>query len=303
MKSRRILAVGSVALDTVKTPFGRVKEALGGSATFFSASARFFSKVSVVAVVGRDFPKKYLTLMNRLGVDMKNLSIESGKTFRWSGEYNYDLNCAKTLKTDLNVFATFKPKINPEYRFSDVVFLANIDPEIQLEVLRQVRRPALSACDTMNYWIGTKKRHLVDLLKKVDVFLCNESEARELTGEYNLKLAARWVMSHGPRIFVVKKGEHGVVCFTRESLFLAPAYLLEKVFDPTGAGDTFAGGFIGYMAGASSRITDRVIRKAIIYGTVLASYNVESFSLNRLAKLKHAEIEQRYKLFERCTKF
>ncbi len=303
LMKNKILAVGSVALDTIKTPFGKVKEALGGSATYFSAGARFFSPVSVVAVVGTDFPKKHLALMKRLGVDTSNISIEEGKTFRWTGEYDFDLNSAKTLKTELNVFANFKPIINPENRFCRVVFLANIDPEIQHAVLSQVKRPSLSACDTMNYWIQNKKKSLVGLLKKVDIFLCNEGEARELSGEYNLIQAARWLLSKGPRIAVIKKGEHGVLCFSRESVFSAPAFLLESVFDPTGAGDTFAGGFIGYLAGAPSRINESVIRKAIIYGTVLASYNVESFSLKRIAGLGRLDIEKRYKAFQVLTQF
>ena len=298
----RILAVGSVALDTVKTPFGRAVEALGGSATFFSASARFFAPVSVVAVIGQDFPAKHLALMRSLGVDTQNVVTAPGKTFRWSGEYNFDLNSAKTLKTELNVFASFKPEIPAAYRSSRVVFLANIHPEIQHSVLGQVKRPVFSACDTMNYWIETQKKSLTALLKKVDIFLCNEAEARELSGEYNLIAAARWVMARGPKIFVIKKGEHGVLCFTRSSIFASPAFLLEKVFDPTGAGDTFAGGFIGYLAGRG-RIGESDIRKAIVYGTVLASYNVESFSLKRVAGLKRADIDKRYKLFSSLTKF
>lgn len=299
----RILAVGSVALDTVQTPFGKISEGLGGSATFFSASARFFAPVSVVAVVGSDFPSQHLALMRSLGVDTRGVVTEKGKTFRWSGRYDFDLNSAQTLKTELNVFASFRPKIDPEYRQSKVVFLANIDPELQLSVLGQVSRPGLTACDTMNYWISTKKKALVSLLKKVDVFLCNEGEARELTGEYSLIAAARWLMARGPRICVIKKGEHGVLCFTKDSLFSSPAFLLEKVFDPTGAGDTFAGGFIGSLASAPGRLDQARIRQAIVYGTVLASYNVESFSLKRVAALTRPEIESRYKVYRSLTQF
>lgn len=300
--SKKILAVGSMALDSVKTPFGSVREALGGSVTFFSASARFFSSVSVVAVVGTDFPKKHLDLLKKLGVDTGNISVAQGKTFRWEGEYNFDLNTANTLKTELNVFADFKPKIMPEHRKSPIVFLANIHPEIQHSVLSQIDKPALTACDTMNYWIQSQKKSLLSLLKRVDIFLCNDAEARELTGEYSLIAAARFVLSRGPKIFVIKKGEDGVLCFTKESIFSAPAFLLEKVFDPTGAGDTFAGGFVGYLSGVK-KVNDQSIRKAIVYGTVLASYNVESFSLTRLAGLKPADIEKRYTAFENLTKF
>ncbi len=300
---RSILAVGSVALDTVRTPFGCIRDGLGGSATFFSASARFFAPVGVVAVVGEDFPHKHLRLIKSLGVDTSNILVEKGKTFRWSGQYGYDLNCAKTLKTELNVFASFQPKIHADDLYSRVIFLANIDPEIQHSVLRQVKRPVFSACDTMNYWIQTRKKSLINLLKKVDIFLCNESEARQLTGEYSLISAARWIMSRGPRILVVKRGEHGVLCFTGKTVFSAPAFLLEKVFDPTGAGDTFAGGFIGYLADCGQKITERQIRKAIVYGTVLASYNVESFSLDRVARLTRAEIESRFKVFRALTRF
>lgn len=299
----RILAVGSVALDTVRTPFGSIRDGLGGSATFFSASARFFAPVSVVAVVGGDFPARHLKLMRSLGVDTRGIAVEKGKTFRWSGRYDFDLNSAQTLKTELNVFASFRPKVALEHRQSKVVFLANIDPELQHSVLGQVRRPDLTACDTMNYWIETRKKSLTALLKKVDIFLCNEGEARELTGEYSLISAARWLMARGPRICVIKKGEHGVLCFTRDSLFSSPAFLLEKVFDPTGAGDTFAGGFIGSLASAPGRIDQSRIRKAIVYGTVLASYNVESFSLKRIAALTPREIESRYKVYRSLTQF
>ncbi len=303
MKGSGILAVGSVALDTVETPFGKVVDALGGSASFFSASARFFVPVSVVAVVGSDFPKKHLQLFKKLGIDASGLEIvPGGRTFRWSGRYSYDLNNPKTLKTELNVFQKFRPKLSEENRQKKYVFLANVDPEIQYSVLRQMRSPSLTACDTMNFWISSKKKPLLKLLKSVDVFLCNDSEARELSGEYNLIQAARWMLSHGPKLIVIKKGEHGVVCFTKDSLFTAPAYLLEKIFDPTGAGDTFAGGFIGSLAGAG-RIHQIDIRRAVIYGSVLASYNVESFSLKRLAGLKRVQMEARYRHFRELTRF
>ncbi len=302
MNSKRILAVGSVALDSVKTPFGEVRDALGGSATFFSASARFFSPVSVVAVVGQDFPPKYLELIKALGVDTKDIKIAHGKTFRWKGFYDYDLNNAQTLKTELNVFQNFNPIISEKNKSCEFVFLANIDPELQLSVLSQAKKPVLTACDTMNYWIQNKKDTLLKLLKKVDIFLCNDNEARQLAGEYNLIQCARWILDRGPRLLVIKKGEHGVVCFSRKFLFIAPAYLLENIFDPTGAGDTFAGGFMGYLT-RSPRLNEQAVREAVIHGSVLASYNVESFSLNRLLKLKPKEIQQRYRQFKKITKF
>ncbi|MBI4432618.1 MAG: sugar kinase [Candidatus Omnitrophica bacterium] len=302
MNSKNILVVGSVALDTVKTPFGKVKEALGGSASFFSASARFFAPVAMVAVVGKDFPEKHLRLLRGLGIDIGGIEKAPGKTFRWTGFYDYDLNNARTLKTELNVFQDFKPKLSDFHRACRVVFLANIDPDLQSYVLGQMKNPGLVACDTMNYWIENRKKSLVHLLKKVDIFLCNDSEARELSGEFNLIKASQWILSHGPRFLVIKKGEHGVLCFSKGSVFSVPAYLLEKIFDPTGAGDSFAGGFLGYLAQAK-RLDEKIVRKAIIYGSVLASYNVESFSLDRLAGLKPVEIRKRYREFEALTRF
>ncbi len=303
MKSSGILAVGSVALDTVETPFGKTVDALGGSASFFSSSARFFVPVSLVAVVGSDFPKKNLQTFKKLGIDIDGMeTVSGGRTFRWTGRYSYDLNNPKTLKTELNVFQNFRPKLSEVNRCKKYVFLANIDPEIQYSVLRQMHNPSLIACDTMNFWISSKRKALLRLLKGVDAFLCNDSEARELSGEYNLIQAARWMLSRGPKLIVIKKGEHGVVCFSRDSLFTAPAYLLEKVFDPTGAGDTFAGGFIGSLAKAG-RTHQADIRRAVIYGSVLASFNVESFSLKRLAALGRPDIEARYGHFRELTRF
>ncbi len=298
----RILAVGSMALDSIETPFGKAEDALGGSVTYFSAAARFFAPVSVVAAVGKDFPAKHLKLLSGLGVDTSGVRIEDGKTFRWKGHYGFDLNSAKTLKTELGVFATFKPELDRAQRRSKTVFLANIDPDIQRAVLKQVENPSLVACDTMNYWIGGKRPSLLKLLRRVDVILCNDAEARELTGEVNLVKAARWMFAHGPKLFVVKKGEHGVICFAKNFTFLAPAFLLESVFDPTGAGDTFAGGFMGILAKAG-RLDSATVRKAVIYGSVLASYNVESFSLKRLISLKRFEIESRYRQFRKLTEF
>jgi sugar/nucleoside kinase (ribokinase family) len=291
-----------VALDSVKTPFGEVSEALGGSASYFGASARFFSPVTLVAVVGHDFPKKHLTMFEGLGIDTRGIQIDRGKTFRWSGVYDFDLNNAKTLKTELNVFQTFKPKISDSFARASTVFLANIDPDIQRAVLRQMHSPELRACDTMNYWIEQKRSSLVRLLGSVDIFLCNEAEARELSGEFSLIGASRWILSRGPKIAVIKKGEHGVLCFSKKFLFSSPAFLLEKVFDPTGAGDSFAGGFLGALTRAD-RVNETAIRRAVVYGSVMASYNVESFSLDRLRRLRREEIEKRYRQFRILTKF
>lgn len=302
MNSKDILAVGSVALDTVETPFGKVRDALGGSAVFFSASARFFSPVSVVAVIGEDFPLKHLTLLKKLGVETAGIHRAPGKTFRWQGRYGFDLNNAQTLKTELNVFQDFRPELTKKNKKSRFIFLANIDPEIQESVLKQVERPYLTACDTMNFWIEHKKKKLLKLLKKVDVFLCNDAEARELSGLFNLLSASRWILSRGPKLVVIKKGEHGVACFSRNFTFVLPAYPLEEVFDPTGAGDSFAGGFIGYLT-RSPRLAESVVRRAVIYGSVIASYNVESFSLTRLARLRRDDIESRVKHFRTLTKF
>jgi len=302
MKSRDILAVGSVALDTVKTPFGQAREALGGSATHFAAAARFFSPVHIVAPIGQDFPSKYIHLLKNLKIGLDDLRVEAGKTFRWQGYYGFDLNTARTLKTELNVFETFSPNLSKQNRHRRTVFLANIDPEIQKSVLKQVLRPDLVACDTMNYWIETKKRSLLDLLKKVDIFLCNDAEARQLTSESNLMASSRWILSRGPKIVVIKKGEHGVACFSKNFLFCLPAFLLERVADPTGAGDAFAGGFMGSLS-ASGRVNEAEIRKAVVYGSVLASYNVERFSLMRLAALRRGEIESRFRLFAKRTCF
>ncbi len=297
-----IVAVGSMALDTVETPFGKVREMLGGSATYFSVGARLFAPVAVVAVVGEDFPSRHLRLLSRLGVDVRGVTVEKGRTFRWKGRYGYDLNTARTLRTELNVFKTFRPEVPEILRRRRTVFLANIDPEIQLAALSQMRSPGLVACDSMNFWIETKKKPLLEVLRRVRIFLCNDAEARQLSGEHNLIGAARWILDRGPRLAVIKKGEHGVLCFSRDFALLAPAFPLEKVFDPTGAGDTFAGGFIGYLSrhGALSR---EAVRRAVVYGSVLASYNVESFGPARVARLKVADVERRCRLFREMTRF
>ncbi|MDD2891199.1 MAG: PfkB family carbohydrate kinase [bacterium] len=297
-----ILVVGSVALDTIETPFGKRKDILGGSATYFSYSASFFTGVKLVAVVGDDFPKKHISLLKSRGINLDGLKvIKNGKTFRWSGSYKYDMNEATTHSTDLNVFETFKPQIPESYKNSEYVLLANIDPDLQLNVLSQVKKPKLIAADSMNLWINTKKSSLMKLLKKIDIFIINEGEARLFTGQPSLIKAGRMILGYGPKHVVVKKGEHGCLLFSKNGFFSAPAYPLENIFDPTGAGDTFAGGFIGYLAKLNKTHTEHDLRKAVVYGSVMASFNVESFSLERLKKLTDKEIQARYKQFKEFT--
>jgi sugar/nucleoside kinase (ribokinase family) len=297
-----IVVVGSVAFDSVKTPFGEAEDVLGGSATYFSTSASYFTDVSLVAVVGEDFPKKHIDFLKIKGIDTRGLEISKGKTFRWKGEYSYELNEAQTLDTELNVFQEFKPNLPEEYRDSDIVFLANIDPDLQRDVLKQVNKPKLIAADTMNFWIEGKKDSLIETLKLVDVLLINDGEARQLSGEPNLVKAARIIMGFGPKTLVIKRGEYGVLMFTGSSIFSAPAYPLENVFDPTGAGDTFAGGFVGYLANTMD-LSESAMRRAIIMGSVMASYNVEDFSLKRIRELDYKEIETRYKEFKHLSHF
>jgi sugar/nucleoside kinase (ribokinase family) len=297
-----ILVVGSVAFDTVRTPFGQAEEVLGGSATYFSAAASFFTDVRLVAVVGEDFPEHYLAFLRSRKVDLHGLQRVRGKTFRWVGEYGFDLNQARTLDTQLNVFADFAPEIPEGYRDSEVVFLANIDPDLQREVVRQVRHPALIAADTMNYWITSKAESLRQTLGLVDALLINDAETRQLAGEPNLVQAAQKILALGPKSLVIKRGEYGALMISKEGWFAAPALPLEEVRDPTGAGDCFAGGFVGYLANAMN-FDDASVRKAMIMGSVMASFNVEAFSLDRLRTLTYGEIETRYRAFKRLAHF
>ncbi len=304
-KKRRlmdILVVGSVAFDSVETPFGKADEVLGGSATYFSAAASYFADVGMVAVVGEDFPDEHVEMLKDRGVDTRGLKKVPGKTFRWKGRYDYDLNQAHTLETHLNVFSEFKPVIPEDYRDTPFVFLANIDPELQMEVLEQVNEPRLVACDTMNFWIEGKPEALRRLLKNVELFVINEAEAREFAGEPSLMKAARKILDSGPTTLIVKRGEYGAIMFNGDSIFSAPAYPLEDIFDPTGAGDSFAGGLIGYLANTGD-LSENNIRKAIVFGSVMASFNVEAFSLERLAGLSHDDIRSRYREFKRLTHF
>jgi sugar/nucleoside kinase (ribokinase family) len=297
-----ILVVGSVAFDTVETPFGQGNEVLGGSATYFSTAASFFAGVRLVAVVGEDFPVEHREFLQSRNIDLAGLQVAPGMTFRWKGRYGYDLNEAQTLETHLNVFEGFQPNLPESYRDAEVVFLANIDPSLQLEVVRQVRRPRLIACDTMNFWIGGKREALVRTLAEVDILVINEGETRQLANEANLVRAARTVLAMGPKTLVVKRGEYGVLVFSAHSIFSAPAYPLEEVFDPTGAGDTFAGGFIGYLA-ATGDFSEATIRKATVFGSVMASFTVEDFSLDRLRRVTWPEIEGRFRTFQALTAF
>jgi len=297
-----ILVVGSVAYDTVETPFGKAERVLGGSASFFSVAASFFVPVNLVAVVGRDFGDAQLAAFKGRPIDLEGLERQDGATFHWQGKYSYDLNSRDTICTELNVFEKFKPKIPAAYRKSEFVFLGNIDPALQRDVLEQVDRPKVVACDTMNFWIQGRLDELKKTLRQVDILLINDSEARELSGEWNIVKAARAIHALGPKTLVIKKGEHGVLMFSPEGSFAAPAYPLEDVFDPTGAGDTFAGGFMGYLASHGGQ-GEEALRRAVIMGSTLASFSVEAFSLDRLLKLDRKEIDARFGLFKRLTHF
>jgi sugar/nucleoside kinase (ribokinase family) len=297
-----ILVVGSVAFDTVKTPFGYREEVLGGSATYFSLAASYFAPVSIVAVVGEDFPESHLAFFHRKGIDTSGIRRQPGKTFRWKGEYGQDLNTARTLETQLNVFAEFKPSMRSEHRKLAFLFLGNIDPDLQRSVLEQMERPKIIACDTMNYWINHKKDSLLKTLSMIDILVINDAETKQLAGEDNLIRAASRILGWGPRTIVIKRGEYGSMMLTAKSLFAAPAYPVENVVDPTGAGDSFAGGFLGYLA-ASGAKDEAAMRKAIVFGSVMASFNVSEFGPERLGGLTYTEIEASFNEYRRMTCF
>jgi sugar/nucleoside kinase (ribokinase family) len=297
-----ILVVGSVAFDSIRTPFGEREHILGGSATYFSVAASFFTDVRVVAVVGDDFGPEEETVFREREIDISDLERVSGRqSFHWKGEYGYDLNVARTLDTQLNVFADFKPKLSGAARETPYLFLGNIQPMLQIEVRKQVGAK-VAAADTMNYWIEKTPADLVEMLKHIDILIINDSEARELAKEPNLIRAARRILSMGPRRLVVKRGEYGAAMFTERSYFATPAYPLEDVFDPTGAGDSFAGGFMGYLA-ATDAEDEAAIRRAIIYGSVMASFNVEEFSCERLRRLTNDEINARFRELRAISHF
>jgi sugar/nucleoside kinase (ribokinase family) len=294
--------VGSIALDTVKTPFGEAEEALGGAAVYFSYAASFFNEVRLVGVIGEDFPEEHLELLAGRNIDLGGLEKAPGKTFRWKGSYDFDLNDAQTLDTQLNVFETFAPTIPDAFKDSEFVFLANIQPGLQLDVAKQVNTPEIIACDTMNFWIEGAYDQLRETLKSVDILIINDAETRELAREPSLVKAARQIIEWGPKTLVVKRGEYGVLMFTGDTVFSAPAYPLEDVFDPTGAGDTFAGGFMGYLS-AADEVNDASIRQAIVFGSTLASFNVEAFSLNRMKEIGMQDILDRFTEFKLLSHF
>ena len=297
-----ILAVGSVALDQMETPFGSAEEVMGGSAVFFSAAASVFTPVQVVGVIGSDYPREKLRFLEEQGVDLSGIETAAGESFRWKGRYSYDLNDRTTIWTKLGVFARFQPRIPEHFRDTRTVFLGNIDPVLQIEVLEQVRGPQLVACDTMNFWIDGSREALLRLLERVQILLVNDAEARQVSDQPNLLKAARWIQACGPEWVVVKKGEHGAILFGRHSVFFVPGYPLEEVFDPTGAGDAFAGGFMGYLDWTGGR-TDEDYRRAMVYGSALGSYAVEAFGIERLRGLRPDEVMERIRQFREMTAF
>ena len=297
-----LLAVGSVAFDSIRTPHGQVDDIVGGSATYFSVAASCFTPVRIVAVIGEDFGKEQLRVFAGRAIDTAGLEQVAGKTFRWRGQYAGDMNEAQTLETQLNVFERFAPKIPAGYLDSEFVFLGNIDPVLQLHVREQLPKARLVACDSMNFWIKGRLPELKRTLARVDALIINEGEARLLSGQQNLKRAVTEIQKLGPRIVVIKRGEYGVVLFTDSGIFAAPGYPLEEVRDPTGAGDTFAGGFMGYLA-QQGNLSEANLRRAVVYGSVMASFAVEDFGLTRLLRLAHAEIECRFHEFKNLTHF
>ncbi len=300
-----VLVVGSLALDSVQTPFGKVDDVLGGAASYFSLAASTFTDVQLVGVIGADFPRQHLDLLASRPIDLNGLQrIQNGKTFRWAGRYDYDLNVAHTLDTQLNVFADFDPRLPEQYRASEYVYLANILPSLQLSVLEQVRQPRFVGLDSMNFWIGNPdtKRDLTRVIERVTAVFMNDAEIRQYTGTYHLLQAAREILDLGPRVVLIKKGEHGAMAVSREGVFVIAAYPLEEVKDPTGAGDSFAGGFMGHLAESGDTSWDG-IRRAMAYGSVVASFAVEDFSVQRLIGLTRDELRERLRLLQQVTAF
>ena len=299
-----IVVVGSVAFDTIETPAGRADRVLGGSANYFSLASSFFTPVKMVGVVGSDFPDEHFDFLKSRNICTEGLQkVESGNTFHWVGRYDATFSNAETLSTQLNVFEHFSPILPQSYRQSPYVFLGNIDPTIQAQVLEQVKKPKIVACDTMNFWIYGKREELLKTLKLVDILIINETEAKELAEERNLVLAARKIRHLGPNILVVKRGEYGAMMFTADSVFFAPGYPLARVVDPTGAGDSFAGGFMGYLAESGNSFEEEHLRRAVVYGNTLASFVVEDFSFNRLKDITKEQIHNRFKEFVSIASF
>jgi len=302
----KLLVVGSIAFDTVKTPFGKVKEVIGGSAVYASIAASYFVRPTIIGVVGQDFKKRYFEMLENHNIDTSYIKILKGKTFRWEGFYDYDLNTAHTVNTQLNVFSNFNPSLDENLKKeTKFVFLGNIDPEIQYKVYKQIMSPLLIACDTMNWWIENKPRQLKKVIKNVDILFINESELRQFTNEYNIVKAAKMVKSLGVKIVIVKRGEYGAICFYKNRIFVVPGYPLEKVYDPTGAGDSFAGGVMGFLASKlkDTTITESLLRQAIIFGTVTASFCVEDFGVNRIYNISFNQICKRYREIKQLTHF
>jgi sugar/nucleoside kinase (ribokinase family) len=295
-----LLVVGSVALDSIFTPFGETADALGGSAVYFSVAGSLLHPVQVVGVVGGDFPVHELDALASRGIDWSGVERAEGESFRWKGKYSYDLQSRETLETRLGVFAEFQPKIPAAFRAAEYVFLGNIDPELQIGVLDQVKRPRLVVCDTMNYWIQGKRAALLELLARVDLLMVNDSEARELSGDWNIHRAGRWILAHGPSRVVIKQGEYGALLIEPTRTFYVPAFPLESVFDPTGAGDAFAGGFMAYLARTRS-LTEDNIRRAMVYGAAMGSYAVEQFGIRAFERLALADVESRVRAFQDLT--
>jgi sugar/nucleoside kinase (ribokinase family) len=297
-----VLVVGTVAFDSIETPYGSAERILGGSASYFALGASFFTPVRVVGVIGQDFPQEYLDLFAEKKIDLEGLKRANGDTFHWRGRYHEDINVRDTLELHLNVLAGFVPDLPERYRDAEYVFLGNIDPAMQMEVLNQIRRLKLVACDTMDHWIRESAQELQKVLKRIEMLVINDSEARLLSGESNIVRAARTILKMGPKAVLIKRGEYGVLQFSDSSVFATPAYPLEEVFDPTGAGDSFAGGFLGQLA-RSGDASQRGIRRAIVYGSVVASFTVEDFGVKRLTTLSLSEIEERYQRFIQLTDF
>ncbi len=297
-----LLVVGSMGLDTIETPFGRAEDVIGGTAIYCGVAASYFANVRLVGVVGEDFPAAEIAFLQSRNIDLAGLEIKPGKSFRWGGKYHLDLNSRDTLFTHLNVFETFQPVIPEKYRDTPFVFLGNIGPDLQLDVLKQVRNPQFVALDTMNYWIERAPEALRRVLGRIDVLLVNDSEARQLAEEPNLVKAARLIRKMGPKIIIIKKGEHGAIMVSDGTFFWAPAFPLENAFDPTGAGDTFAGGFMGYVAKAG-KLDDETLRQAVVYGSTFASFAVEKFSLDRIRDLNEEEVRGRFAEFQSMTRF
>lgn len=295
-----LLVVGSVALDSIYTPFGETADALGGSAVYFSVAAALLHPVQVVGVVGSDYPMAELNKLAVRGIDWSGVERAEGASFRWKGKYSYDLQSRETLETRLGVFANFQPKLPASAQACRYVFLGNIDPELQLTVLEQVRAPELVVCDTMNYWIQSKKEVLLHLLRQVDILMVNDGEARELSGDWNIHRAGRWILQHGPKRVVIKQGEYGALLLEEGRTFYVPAFPLEEVFDPTGAGDSFAGGFMGHVAATNDTSSDN-LRRAMVYGSAMGSYAVERFGIRGFDNVTREDVQRRVQSFHDLT--